>query len=82
MVLVVPLPVVVTLAVEPTWYRINVQLPDAGSPVSVTLPVDVLAVGCVTDEMAGGVGIAGRLLITTFADAGEVHPLALVTTNV
>ena len=55
-----------------------VQLP-AGNPLSTTDPVATAQVGCVIVPTAGAVGVAGCALITTFADAGEVHPAALVT---
>lgn len=34
------------------------------------------------EPMAGAEGVAGCALIVTLADAGEVHPEALVTVNV
>ena len=55
-----------------------VQLP-AGKPVNSTLPVGSAHVGCVIVPTAGAEGVAGCALITTFADAGETHPAALVT---
>ena len=55
-----------------------VQLPD-GSPLNTTEPVATAHVGCVIVPTTGAVGAAGCALITTLADAGEVHPAALVT---
>ena len=55
-----------------------VQLP-AGKPVNSTLPVGSAHVGCVIVPTVGAAGVAGCALITTFADAGETHPAALVT---
>ena len=55
-----------------------VQLP-AGSPLKTTLPVATVHVGCVIAPTVGAVGVAGCALMTTLADAGEVHPAALVT---
>ena len=34
------------------------------------------------DPIAGGDGVAGWELITTFAEAGDVHPIELVTVKV
>ena len=55
-----------------------VQLP-AGNPFNTTLPVATVHVGWVIVPMVGAVGVAGCALITTLADAGEVHPAAFVT---
>ena len=52
-----------------------VQFP-AGNPVSMTLPVGSAQVGCVIVPAAGA---AGTAFITTLAEAGDVHPAALVT---
>jgi len=60
---------------------LSVQFP-AGKPLKTTLPVDVEQVVCVIELMAGAEGVTGCALITTLADAGEVHPEALVTVNV
>ena len=72
-VVVVPEPVVV-----PPGVLVNVQLP-AGKPFNTTLPVATVQVGWVIVPIAGAVGVAGCVLITTFVEAGEVHPEALVT---
>ena len=55
-----------------------VQLP-AGKPLNNTLPVADTHVGCVGAPAVGAVGVAGCALITMLADAGDVHPAALVT---
>jgi hypothetical protein len=55
-----------------------VQLP-AGSPVSSALPELTVQVGWVMVPIVGAAGAPGAELITTFADAGEVHHAALVT---
>ena len=70
MVLVAPLPEIVP--------GLIVQVP-AGKPVSTTLPVAVVQVGCVMVPIAGATGVRGCALITILADAGEIHPTALVT---
>jgi hypothetical protein len=55
-----------------------VQLP-AGRPLSTTLPVDTAQVGCVIVPIVGAAGAPGAAVITTLAEAAEVHPDALVT---
>ena len=55
-----------------------VQLPD-GSPFSTTLPVETAHVGWVMVPTEGAAGVTGWALITTLADAAEVHPEKLVT---
>jgi len=73
-----PLPVVV----GPSGFWVSVQLPVAGNPVSVTLPVEMEQVGCVGVPVIGAAGVPGAGLIITFPDTGDVHPAALVTVNV
>lgn len=58
-----------------------VQLP-AGKPDKSTLPVAKEQVVCVIAPTVGAEGITGCELIITLADAGEVHPDALVTVYV
>jgi hypothetical protein len=70
----VPDPLVVT----PPGLRVIVHVP-AGNPFSVIDPGATVQVGCATRPTLGAVGVAGCGLMTTFADAGEVHPAALVT---
>jgi hypothetical protein len=55
-----------------------VQLP-AGKPVSITLPVADEQSGWVIAPSTGADGVAGWVLITTLADAGEIQPAVLVT---
>jgi len=55
-----------------------VQLPD-GRPARTTLPVATSQVGCVIEFITGADGVIGCALITTFADAKEVHPEVFVT---
>ena len=55
-----------------------VQLP-VGNPLSTTLPVDTAHVGWVIVPTVGAEGVEGWVLITTLAEADEVHPTALVT---
>ena len=58
---------------------VRVQLPVAGSPLNAALPVDSAHVGWVISPTTGAVGVSGWALITTFDEAAETHPLALVT---
>src|SRR5258708_34439672 len=51
----------------------------AGRPLSTTLPVATVQVGCVMAPTTGAVGVGGCALMTPLADAGEIHPAALVT---
>lgn len=55
-----------------------VQVPD-GKPLSTTLPVPDIQVGCVIVPTTGGDGFDGCVLITTFADDPDVQSFALVT---
>ena len=55
-----------------------IQLPAGKLPIT-TLPVAAVQVGCVIVPTVGAVGVAGCALMTTLADAGEVHPAAFVT---
>jgi hypothetical protein len=55
-----------------------VQAPD-GKPLKATLPVGTVQVGCVMDPTNGAV-VVGTALITTFAEAIEVHPVAVEVT--
>lgn len=73
--MLVPVPVVVT----PPGDRVRVQLPEDGSPESVTLPVGAAHDGWVTAPGTGGEGTTGRGLMTALAEAPETHPSALVT---
>jgi hypothetical protein len=77
-VVLVPVPVVTV----PPGVLVNVHVPVAGNPFKITLPVAVVQVGCVMVPIAGGVGVIGLALMTTFADAVEVHPEAFVTVKV
>ena len=69
----------VVLATDPVIPPgLMVQLPD-GKPPNVTLPVAVEQVGCVVELIVGADGVAGCALMTTLANATEVHPAAFVT---
>jgi len=55
-----------------------VHVPVAGRPVSVTLPVvAVQLVGWLIVPIIGAVGAVGASLITTSADAFEIHCASL-----
>ena len=77
MVELVPEPVVVV----PPGDLVSVHVPVAGNPDKTTLPVASAQVGWVMVPTMGAVGVEAWVLITTLADAGEIHPEALVTVN-
>jgi hypothetical protein len=55
-----------------------VQVPVAGRPFNITLPVVAeQEAGCVMVPTTGGVGAAGGSFITTSADAFDIHPGSL-----
>lgn len=58
-----------------------IQAP-AGKTVKITLPVLTEHEGGVIVPTVGAGGVKGWALIITFADAGEIHPEALVTVKV
>ena len=70
MVVLVPVP-----AIAP---GLIVQFP-AGKPLNTTLPVATAQVGCVIVPTVGAAGEPGAAVMTTLADAEEVHPAAFVT---
>jgi hypothetical protein len=51
----------------------------AGKPLSATLPVGTVQVGCVMVPTIG-VAAVGTALITTFAEAAEIQPVAVSVT--
>jgi hypothetical protein len=53
-----------------------------GKPLSATDPVVTVQVGCVMVPVVGLAGVTGAVLITTFAEAAELHPEAFLTVNV
>ena len=70
MALLVPVPVIAP--------GLIVHVP-AGKPLSTTLPVATVQMGCVIVPTIGAVGIGGWVLITTDADVADVQPAGLVT---
>ena len=73
--MLIPVPVVAI----PPGLLVKVHVPDDGKSVNTTLPVATAQVGCVIVPTVGATGVAGCAFTTTFADAAEVHPAALVT---
>ena len=67
--------------VVPPGDLVRVHVPVAGNPDTTTLPVATLQVGWVMVPMEGADGVEAWVLITALADAGEIHPEALVTVN-
>jgi len=57
-----------------------VQVPVAGRPFNTTLPVgSAHEEGWVIVPITGAVGATGAALMTTVADANDIHPASLVT---
>ena len=77
-VVLVPVPDVVVLP----GVLVIVQVPDEGKPLKITLPVPIAQDGWVIVPTTGAVGVTGCVLITTLADAVEIHPEELVTVKV
>lgn len=73
--MLVPVPVLIT----PPGDRVSVQVPEAGNPDSVRLPVGEEHEGWVTGPGTGGDGTDGLGLMTALAEAAETHPSELVT---
>ena len=67
------------MVVVPPGDRVKVQAPVAGKPFRITLPVARAQLGCVIVPTVGAAGVAGWTLITTLAEAAEIHPEAFVT---
>jgi hypothetical protein len=75
---VVPVPV----DVDPPGVAVTVQVPEAGNPLSATLPVAREQVGCVTAPAMGAAGVSGWAVTVAVPEAADVQPEALVTVNV
>ena len=78
MVVLVPVPVVVTLP----GVLVSVQVPDAGNPLNTTLPVATAQVGWVMVPTIGAVGVAGTALITKSAEETHVGSVAVLRTRI
>ena len=72
----------VPLVFMPPGFLVTIQVPFSGKPLNRTLPVAVVQVGWVMAPTKGAAGVAGEGLITTFAEAEEVHPPLFVTEKV
>ena len=70
------------MVVVPPGDLVRVHVPVAGNPDKTTLPVASAQVGWVMVPTMGAVGVEAWVLMTTLADAGEIHPEALVTVKV
>ena len=70
------------MVVVPPGERVRVHVPVAGNPFKATLPVANTSVGWVIVPTTGAVGAYGWAVITTLAEAEEIHPEALVTVKV
>jgi hypothetical protein len=76
MAVVVPVPVDV---IAP-GFLVSFHVPDAGKPLSSTVPFVVPPQeGCVMASTIGAVGAEGTLLSVTFCDVVDKHPVALAT---
>ena len=71
----IPVPVLVV----PPGDLVKVHVPVAGKPFKITPPVASAQVGWVIVPNVGAVGADGGAVITTLADATEIHPTAFVT---
>ena len=58
--------------VAPPGVAVTVQVPDAGKPLKVTLPVATLHVGWVMVLIIRGLGVS--LIVTVIAALGPSHP--------
>ena len=70
---------VVLVPVPERFPGFNIHVPVAGKPLNTTLPVPTEQVGWVIVPTVGAVGVAGWAVITTFVEADEIQPEALVT---
>jgi hypothetical protein len=75
MVALTPVPVVVAAP----GVLVKVQLPEEGNPSSKTTPF-VVHVGCVIDLTTGALGVVGCRLISTLAEAADIHPAEFLIT--
>ncbi len=71
----VPVPVLVV----PPGILVKVQVPEAGSPLRITVPVDIPQVGCVMVPTTGALGVTGCVLMTAEPELLDVQPSALRT---
>lgn len=57
-------------------------MPVEGNPFKIMLPVDTVQVGWMIVPITGAMGTEAGRVITTFADASEIHPREFVTVKV
>ena len=57
-------------------------MPIEGNPFKIMLPVDTVQVGWMIVPITGAMGVEAGRVITTFADASEMHPKEFVTVKV
>lgn len=67
--------------VELSAVRVRVHVPEDGNPVSVTLPVLWVQLGCVIIPATGADGVGGWALIVTSEDEFEIQPDEPFTAN-
>ena len=77
-IVLIPVPVVVMLP----GLRVNVHVPDDGSPINWTLPVAAEQVVGVIVPTTGADGVTGCGFITTLPDEAEEQLFGIVTVNV
>ena len=68
--MLVPVPVVLI----PPGYLCSVHVPDAGRPLSTTLPVATVQLGAVMVPTSGADGVAGWACIAALTDEADTHP--------
>ena len=67
--------------ISPSGELIKVHVPDAGNPLSITLPLELVQVGWVIVPMIGAGGDEETGLMTAFADSADVQPPSVVTSK-
>lgn len=71
---VVPVPVIV----EPPGEAVTVQVPDAGSPLNATLPVETEHVGWVIVPITGADGFVHAICVQTKEGVRVIEDLVIV----
>ena len=57
----------------------SLHVPEVGSPLRTTLPVETVYVGCVIVPTTGAEGVGGCEFIMTFDDTRDVQPDSSLT---
>lgn len=73
----VPAPLVFTVP----GYLVRVQVPVAGKPLSITLPVAMVHDGWIILFTTGAEGVGGCCSMITSDERAEVHPSEFVTSK-